>query len=124
MITTINEFRKINEALTKLMYHVSLLLNRESIKNKGLDSSGVTPWPEDEYPKGTYLCATIEVARKYGFGNGDPYDIWSVDTSKYDIQPDPLSNTNFGETYYIPEPVKPGDIELVETHEHDVTNPI
>jgi len=106
------------------MYHVSLVYNRDSIKRNGLNATGVTPWPEDEYPKGTYLCPTIEIARKYGFGNGDPYDIWSVDTSKYKVMPDPLTNAKFGDTYYISENINPEDIVIVESHEHDVTNPL
>lgn len=124
MITKISEFRKIVESSTRPMYHVSLVYNRESIRKNGLNASGVTPWPEDKYPKGTYLCTTIETARKYGFGNGDPYDIWSVDTSKYRVLSDPLSNAKFGDTYYISENINPEDISLIESHEHDVTNPI
>lgn len=124
MITRINEFRKILESSTRLMYHVSLVYNRESIKNNGLNATGITPWPEDEYPKGTYLCNTVQHARKYGFGNGDPYDIWSVDTSNYIVLPDPLSNDKFGDTYYISEDISPKDIALIESHEYDVTNPI
>ena len=118
MITTINELKKILNNL----YHVSLFLNRDSILKNGLNASGISPWAEDddEYPKGTYLWKTIEEARNYGFGNGDPFDIYVVNSSNYDIKIDNI----IPEAFFIEKIIIPSDIKIIESHIHDVTNPI
>lgn len=105
----------------KAMYHVSHVINRESILKNGLDPTlGHTPWPEDKYPDGTYLFDDIKKARSYGFGNGDPFDIWEVWVWSYDFKDDPITKGAF----YIEGKVSKEHIELVESHETDVTNSI
>lgn len=101
-------------------YHISLCNNRSSIEKNGLNSSGPTPWPEDNYEKGNYLFDNIEKARKYGFGNGDPFDIWEVDVSKYNVKNDSITK----DAFLVSENINPTDIKLIETHDKDVTNPI
>lgn len=106
---------------TDNMYHVSLSQNRISILRDGLlPGGGPTPWPEDEYPEGIYLFDNIKSARSYGFGNGDPFDIWEVSVSDYPVNDDPITKGAF----YISESVSKTDIKLIEKHESDVTNPI
>lgn len=103
------------------MYHVSLYSNRNSIMDRGLvPGGGPTPWPEDEYPEGTYLFDNIVDARKYGFGNGDPFDIWEVKTGRYNVQDDPITRGAF----FTRDKISANDIEVVETHLSDVANPI
>lgn len=111
---------KLFESTHDLMYHVSLVLNRGSIEKSGLIvSGGPTPWPEDDYPEGTYMFDNLKSARAYGFGNGDPFDVWSVSVSDYTVEDDPITRGAF----YVAENIKPADISLVESHTDDVTNP-
>lgn len=100
------------------MYHVSLVGNHDSILKKGLDASGPSPWPEDEYPKGTYLFDDIKIARQYGFGNSDPFEIWQVNIVNYKVQDDPITKGAF----YIAEPIDKKDIKFKENHIEDVVN--
>lgn len=111
---------KLFEKYHKKMYHASLWLNRNSILTNGLNHSGISPWEGEDYPKGTYLYNDIQKTRNYGFGNGDPFDIWEVDTSSYNIKDDPITKGAF----FISEPISKNDIRLIESHENDVTNPI
>lgn len=103
------------------MYHVSHALNRESIKELGLiPGKGPTPWPEDNYPKGIYIFDSLKLALRYGFGNGDPFDVWVISTAGYALKEDPVTRGAF----YITEHVDVKDIRLFESHVKDVTNPI
>lgn len=112
------EYKLFEDAPVGVLYHVSHVINRKSILDKGLDASGPTPWPEDEYPKGTYMYDDIKAARRYGFGNSDPFDIWQINTSGYDVKQDPITK----EAFYIAEPIDKKDIKLKEKHEDDVVN--
>lgn len=103
----------------EIAYHVSLCLNRESIIQNGLNFSGISPW-EDEYPKGNYLWFSLKDAKRYGFGNGDPFDIWEVNISEYEIENDPITKN----AILIKTPISTKDISLLEKHEKDVSNPI
>lgn len=102
------------------MYHISLCVNRDSILKNGLNSSGVSPWPDDNYPSGTYFFDNISKARNYGFGNGDPFDVYQIDTSSYKVENDPITQGAF----FIKETILTKDIELIEKHENDVANPM
>lgn len=103
------------------MFHVSIFSNRGSIEEKGLmPGYGPSPWPEDDFPKGVYLFDNIESARKYGFGNGDPFDIWEVSIEKEGLKMDPVTKGAF----YTEKAIPPSDIRIKESHLKDVTNPL
>jgi hypothetical protein len=72
---------------TKLLYHVSASVNRESILAHGLDSARMgaahgiagSHWPEEE---GAFLARDLSEARWFaGFRAVSPVDVWSVDVS-------------------------------------------
>ena len=108
----------ISESISNKMYHVSLFFNRNSILSKGLDYSGVTLWPEDKYPSGNYLFPNIKNARKYGFENSDPFDIWEVNVEGLLLEKDPITENCFFTKSIIPK----NKINLSESHINDVVN--
>lgn len=106
-------------------YHVSNVMNRKSIESKGIDGSGVSPWDGDEdfggkYPKGNYMWKTVSDARKYGFGLGDPFDIWLCWFPGQNMRKDPVTDGAF----YVRNPIPADLVALVESHEKNVSNPI
>lgn len=98
-----------------VLYHVSDVINRDSILKHGLDHKmGVSPWfsPEDPivYPKGNYFWKELRDARNYGYGLSEPMDIFQVEVDT-ELLVDPITDKGF----YVTEPVPPGSVKLLQT---------
>lgn len=108
------------EAASGYYYHVTPSTKRDSILRNGLDAAG----QGYEY---NHMFDSEEAARRYApwtmwvYGDTTPYDIWQVDPTGYELEPDPLFPTQWPDdqgmlsgAWRTRQPITPDRLKLFE----------